>query len=193
MKSLSLLKQLSIGFLLSLFASISIHSLSILLHINDAFSLGLFATALLYIGLILKNSQQTTGRVVVVLTAVIGALLMSLWNTPIEVISIAVLISIFVVRVVYNNAGLIGIAYDAGLICLGFFIAAGVLVSSGSWFLSFWCFFFIQSFIVYKPDSTTIRQGSISISNSQLSTNQKFNRARNLANQAIQQLSVRSS
>jgi len=194
MKSLSLVKQLIIGFLLSLFASICIGSLSLIFNLNDAFYLGFLATTVLYIALILKNSQIKTGRVVVFISSVVAAALAILFIGPGEFLLAISLLSIFLVRAVYHHTGLVSTAFDAALICFGFFIASGVLVSTQSWFLSFWCFFFIQSFLVYAPELLEGNRKAKfdSVEAGDYSSNRKSIIARNIANEAIQQLTGHS-
>ncbi len=191
MKSFSLFKQLLVGFLISLFASISIYSISLLLGYTDALNLSIAAASLFYITFILSNSHLKTGRVVVFSLALLGAFTLCFLVSPNQLIIATSLLSIFVVRVIFYQSSWRASAFDAGLIGLGFFIASGVLVSTSSWFLSFWCFFFIQSFIVYQSD---IFSSSPTENNPQQQLNtQKFCQAKNMAEQAINQLSNKMS
>lgn len=187
MKSVSLFKQLLVGFLVSIFASISIYSLSLVFGYTDSLNLSIAAASIFYIAFILNNSHLKTGRLVVFTLLSLGALTLCFLVSPSQLTIMASLLSIFIVRVVYCQSGLFAVAFDAGLIALGFFIASGVLVSTNSWFLSFWCFFFIQSFIVYQSDIFSNRKNCNN--EQQQATNQKFCQAKNLANQAIQQIS----
>ncbi len=202
MKSSNLTKQLLIGFLLSLFASICIPGLMLLFNPLDAFNLTVSITSVFYIGTILKNSQRVTGRIVIFSITVVAAGLLSFFVASSQLILAASLFSIFLVRIIYYQTILSGTVFDAALICFGVFIASGVFASTASWFLGFWCFFFIQSFIVFsveffsskkcrnfslKPDLDPVRAPVLGLEDKQ-KNNQKFNIAKRSANQAIQQL-----
>ncbi|PHS14380.1 MAG: hypothetical protein COA86_15680 [Kangiella sp.] len=198
MKSSSLIEQLMIGFLLSLFASFSIPALMLLFNAFDAFNLTVLMISIFYIGAILKNSQRVTGRIVIFSITVVVAGLLCFFVASSQFILAVSLFNILLVRVVYYQKHLSGTAFDVVLIYFGFFIASGVFASTASWFLGFWCFFFIQSFIVFSDelfiskkqrgiDFVPERDPIIEPEGKQ-KYNQKFNIAKRSANQAIQQL-----
>jgi len=186
MKSVSLFKQMLAGLLISLFASISIYSLSLVFNYTDSLNLSIAATSIIYIAFVLNNSHLKTGRLLVFSLLSLGALVMCFLVSPSQLIIGASLLSIFVVRVIFYQANWLPAIFDAGLIALGLFIASGVLVSTNSWFLCFWCFFFIQSFTVYQADIFSARKKESCAQ--EKATNQKFYQAKKLAEQAIQQV-----
>jgi hypothetical protein len=187
MKSVSLFKQLMIGFLISIFASISIHSLFLIFSYSDSINLSIAIASIFYIVFTINNSHIKRGRLIAICLLTISILAICLLIASSQIVIATCLLQIFMVRVVYYQSSWLAAAFDAILIVVGFFIASGVLVSTNSWFLGFWCFFFVQSFIIYQ--SEILLFGKNSSKGMRLNTDQKFWHAKKMADQAIQQIS----
>jgi len=177
----SFLNLILFGLLLSVAATVGLSSAKLLFHPILALNITFAAVSLIYIGYVLFNSPVSTGRMltmVCVLVAFLGGLLFAPSDT---LFAILLVFSIWLIRSLYYHLSFFGAFFDA-LICLaGYLAAIWALTNTSSWFMTFWCFFLVQSLIAFIPKL----QKSNAVEQQKSFDNEKFTNAHKNARDAV--------
>jgi len=184
MSNYTTLQQLVIGFVLSLLAVVLLSLFPVILDFDHSLSMTVVILTLCYSIFLLKKSPSKTGQASLVLSYIVGSLALVFLNAPFDWISLASLLMIWLVRFLFGQSTLLKAGLHALILLAGLSAASTVLVTTHSWFLTFWCFFLIQP-LFNLIDGLFAEKSSTKISHSK----QSFNAAFKSANTALERLS----
>jgi len=141
--------------------------------------------AVSYLVYLFSRNSERTGRVTTfVLWSVMTLTLW--WFAPSLPLYLLVHIgAIWLVRSLYFYSGVFPALIDMGLSTLGMVAAIWAISRTGSVFLATWCFFLVTALFVTIPQTV---QGSSRSQRDLPTDNEKFERARRQADQALRQL-----
>lgn len=141
---------------------------------------------LAYLLYLLRRSPVRSGRVTALAAwAVIAAA--AWWTAPPVALYLAIHAgALWILRVTYFHAGLLGALADLGVGVAALVLTAWAATHSGSLSLATWCFFIVQAlFALIPPDAGRRKRDTAA------TTNEKFDRARRQAEAALHQLFTR--
>jgi len=138
-----------------------------------------------YLLYLFRSNDERTGRLTTLsLWSVLAVV--SWWFSPPLAFYVLIHVSaIWLVRSLYFYSGLFPALLDLGLNVLSVSGFVWAITRTGSVFLGIWCFFLIQALFVVIPASVARKKATKDIPRSD---NEKFDRARRQADEALQQL-----
>lgn len=132
-----------------------------------------------------SRSTERVGRVTTI--TLWSALAAITWWTapPLPLYLLIHVAAVWLVRSLYFYSGVLPSLVDLGLCALSIAAAAWAFIQSGSVFLATWCFFLVQALFVRIPP--IVNRSRMPASHSAVD-NERFERARRAADQALGQL-----
>ena len=141
--------------------------------------------ALAYLLYLFSRNDERTGRVTT-LVLWVAMTLTTWWFAPALPFYLLIHISaIWLVRSLYFYSGVFPALMDLGLNGLGVVAAIWAISRTGSVFMATWCFFLVSSLFVAIPTTMNSKRSQCQDVPAE---NEKFDRARRQADQALQQL-----
>ncbi len=171
--------------ILGFFASAVVATLTPFVGLGAVLRLVIPALGLAYLLYLFSRSGEAIGRVITL--SVWGALAAITWwvAPPIPFYLLIHVAAIWLVRSLYFYSGVMPALMDLGLSTLSVSATIWAITRSGSVFLATWCFFLVQALFVTIPPA--IRETNTPERNA-AAENEKFERARRQADQALRQL-----
>jgi hypothetical protein len=149
---------------------------------NTALRLTVALLGAIYVLYVLHLSGERSGRIVVPCAWLLATVICWTWlTTPLFVIVQIGLIGLL--RCLYLRAGILDSIAD---LCLSAVAFAGALwaAGTGSWFLTFWCFFLVMALFVWIPSPAASRICPAT------PLDRAFDNARTLADEALKRLAT---
>ena len=141
-------------------------------------------TALLYVIFLFRQSEEKTGRIVMLVTWFLFAAT-TWWLAPsLAIYLIAHIFAVWLIRSLYFYTGFLPATLDLGLSLVSLSAFAWGLERTGSVFLAVWCLFLVQALFVLIPRSVSSRRNKVKFE----SGSDAFVRARQQADKALQQI-----
>jgi len=170
---------------LGFFASAVVATLTPFVGLGAVLRLVIPALGLAYLLYLFSRSGESIGRVFTL--SVWGALAAITWwvAPPIPFYLLIHVAAIWLVRSLYFYSGVMPALMDLGLSTLSVSATIWAITRSGSVFLATWCFFLVQALFVTIPPA--IKRTKTPQRNA-VAENEKFERARRQADQALRQL-----
>jgi hypothetical protein len=141
--------------------------------------------ALAYLLYLFSCNNERTGRVTTLVLWAAMSVMTWWFAPPLPLYLLVHIAAIWLVRSLYFYSGVFPALMDMGLNALSLVIALWAISRTGSVFLATWCFFLVTALFVVIPQSVRGKSRSQSASNVD---NEKFERARRQADQALRQL-----
>ncbi len=140
-----------------------------------------------YIGYLMIRSRERLGRLTVFATWSVASITAMIFAPSLAVFLLLQLGMIWVVRSLYYHNSLLTAFADLGLMGLSTFVAVWVWLSTGSLFLSLWCFFLMQALFVFIPKHLKKSESGDGITTA---SSDHFEHAYLAAENAVRQLSL---
>ena len=104
-----------------------------------------------YVLYLLSRSEERTGRVATVTMWCVATALAAVFASSLPLFLICQVASIWLIRSMYFHGSIVPALADLGIGVLALAFAVWAAKSSGSVFLSIWCFFLVQALFVALP------------------------------------------
>ena len=188
MKEISFFRGVVVALILAFCASILFAVLTPLFNGVLALQIIISLLTLAYVIYLLAAGAARTGRLVAFTGSalIIGAMMYV--QPSLALYALTHIGLIWLIRSCYFYTRLLVALADIGFCGLGFAAAVWAAESSGSVFLSFWCFFLVQALVV-----PVLRQTATAVHHVDPDMNDPFGRAHRSAEAALRRLSQRSN
>jgi len=149
----TLLRGIGVALVLSVGGAALIATLPALVGTSAAIRVVVAVLALAYVLYVLVDSAERTGRTT---TAVVSAgVAVAAWiaNPPLGVYVLLHVALIWVVRALYRYSSVLSALADLALTALAAAFAVWAAARTGSAWLALWCFFLVQAFHAWLPET----------------------------------------
>ncbi len=137
-----------------------------------------------YVLYLLSRSEERTGRVATVTLWCVATALAAVFTSSLPLFLICQVASIWLIRSLYFHNSILAALADLGIGGLALAFAVWAAKSSGSVFLSIWCFFLVQALFVALPANIRAK------ARCDEAPDQPFKRAERSATAAIRRLAA---
>jgi hypothetical protein len=136
---------------------------------------------------LLSRSEERTGRIATVVVWCVATTLAAVFASSLPLFLICQVASIWLIRSLYFHGSIVTALADLGLGALALAFAIWAARSSGSVFMSIWCFFLVQALFVALPANI----GAKALGDED--SDQPFKRAERSATAAIRRLAANAN
>jgi hypothetical protein len=133
---------------------------------------------------LLSRSEERTGRIATVVVWCVATTLTAVFASSLPLFLICQVASIWLIRSLYFHGSIVTALADLGIGALALAFAIWAAKSSGSVFLSIWCFFLVQALFVALPADVPTK------ARSDEGSDQPFKRAERSATAALRRLAA---
>lgn len=153
---------------------------------DDLFRIIIASLSLVYIIYLLSRSNQRLGRLSILLFWFICTVTSLIFVPSLLFYIVIQLILIWFIRSLYFYSSILSALTDFVLTGSGLIVAIWVWTTSGSLFLTFWCFFLVQALFVFIPKNFVRNKHETT---KKISSNDRFEHAFHAAETAVSKLS----
>ena len=185
MKKATFIEGVGIALVSSIVVAALFTTISPLFFAGELFRVLVAGLTFFYILYLFLRSKERTGRITVISIWFVITLSSFIFVTSLLLYIVIQLLMIWLIRSLYFYNSLFSSLTDLSLTGLSLVVAISVWLSSGSLFLTFWCFFLVQALFVFIPKKITSNRKSEYI---QLPIGDRFEHAYHTAEIAVSKL-----